>query len=114
MNKRDEIINSLQESKLLETCVDYQLKKNPKHYKNREDIIQDAWVWLLTYDEDKLQDAYDNNHMNALITGYLCRQIHSSTSEYYRKYTRYDEDYEEITPKMKETIPDLKENKLRK
>mgnify|MGYP003297915889 CR=1 FL=1 len=100
MTTREDVIKYLEESKLLETCVDYQLKKSPKHFENRDDILQDAWIWILTYDEDKLLNAFDNKHMNALITGYLCRQIHSSTSEYYRKYVRFQEKTTEITQEI--------------
>lgn len=85
---RQEIIDEIYDSKLLTTCVDYQLKKQPQHYANRDDIISDAWLWLLTYDMDKLTDAYLNNHLNAMITRYLQNQIFSKTSDYYRKYIK--------------------------
>lgn len=87
---RDEIIKSIDESGLLITCVDYQLKKQPQHYANRDDIIQDAWLWLLTYDLEKLWDAYTNKHLNAMITRYLQNQIFSKTSDYWRRYIRFD------------------------
>lgn len=87
---RDEIIKSIDESGLLITCVDYQLKKQPQHYANRDDIIQDAWLWLLTYDLEKLWDAYKNKHLNAMITRYLQNQIFSKTSDYWRRYIRFD------------------------
>lgn len=87
---RDEIIKSIDESGLLITCVDYQLKKQPQHYGNRDDIIQDAWLWLLTYDLEKLWDAYTNKHLNAMITRYLQNQIFSKTSDYWRRYIRFD------------------------
>lgn len=87
---KQEIINEIYNSKLLITCVDYQLKKQPQHYQFRDDIISDAWLWLLTYDEDKLRDAYDNKHLNALITRYLQNQLFSTTSEYYRKYIKFN------------------------
>lgn len=85
---RDDIIREILDSGLLTTCVDYQLKKQPQHYENRDDIISDAWIWLLTYDEAKLQDAYENKHLNALLTRYLQNQLFSKTSEYYRKYIK--------------------------
>lgn len=110
MNRRDKgrnsVVDYLLSSRLLETCVDYQLKRFPSHHLNREDIIQDAWVWVLSYDEDKLIDAYENNHLNALITRYLQNQIYSTTSEYYRRYVRFDETTDEITQKHKDTIAD--------
>ena len=72
------------------TCVDYQLKRQPQHYKNRDDILSDAWLWLLTYDMEKLTDAYLNNHLNAMITRYLQNQIFSKTSDYFRKYVKFN------------------------
>lgn len=85
---RQEIIDNILDSGLLVTCVDYQLKKQPQHYQNRADIIQDAWMWLLSYDIEKLTDAYLNNHLNALLTRYIQNQIFSKTSDYYRKYVK--------------------------
>ena len=88
MVERQEIVKDILESGLLTTCVDYQLKKQPQHYANRDDIIQDAWLWLLSYDIQKLNDAYINKHLNALLTRYIQNQIFSKTSEYYRKYVK--------------------------
>ena len=88
MVERQEIVKDILESGLLTTCVDYQLKKQPQHYENRDDIIQDAWLWLLSYDIQKLNDAYLNKHLNALLTRYIQNQIFSKTSEYFRKYVK--------------------------
>ena len=90
MSKREEVIEYLFKSKLGVTCIDYQLKKQPQHYCNREDIIQELYLWILTYDEEKLWDAYSNNHLNSLITRYLQNQLFSTTSEYYRKYIKFN------------------------
>lgn len=87
---RNEIIQYILDTGLLITCIDYQLKKQPQHYPNRDDIIQDAWTFLLTYDIEKLWDAYTNKHLNALLTRYLQNQLFSKTSEYYRKYIKFD------------------------
>lgn len=87
---RDDVVKNIIDTNLLTTCVDYQLKKQPQHYPYRDDIISDAWVWLLTYDEKKLIDAAEHRHLNALITRYLQNQVFSKTSEYYRRYIRYD------------------------
>ena len=94
---RDDVIKSIMDSGLLITCVDYQLKRQPQHYEHRGDIIGDAWVWLLTYDEQKLIDAYTNKHLNALITRYLQNQLFSTTSEYYRKYIKLNSISEELS-----------------
>ena len=93
---RQEIIDNILNSGILTTCVDYQLKKQPQHYQYRDDILEDAWVWLLTYDEGKLMDAAEGNHINALITRYLQNQLFSKTSEYYRKYIKLNSLSEEL------------------
>lgn len=95
MNRND-VINNLLETNLLTTCVDYQLKKQPQHYQYRDDIINDAWIWLLTYDEKKLVNAAERKHLNALITRYLQNQIFSKTSDYYRKYIRFNNIMEDL------------------
>lgn len=93
---RQEIIDNILDSRILTTCVDYQLKRQPQHYQYRDDILEDAWVWLLTYDEAKLIDAAEGNHINALITRYLQNQLFSKTSEYYRKYIKLNSLSEEL------------------
>lgn len=93
---RQNIIDNILNSGILTTCVDYQLKRQPQHYQYRDDILEDAWVWLLTYDEGKLMDAYMGNHINALITRYLQNQLFSKTSEYYRKYIKLNSLSEEL------------------
>lgn len=95
MNRQD-IIDNILNTGILTTCVDYQLKRQPQHYQYRDDILEDAWVWLLTYNEDKLKDAYMGNHINALITRYLQNQLFSKTSEYYRKYIKLNSLSEEL------------------
>lgn len=93
---RESIIKDIMDSGLLVTCVDYQLKRQPQHYCNRDDILSDAWLWLLSYDESKLFDAYSNKHLNALITRYLQNQLFSKTSEYYRKYIKFNQLSEDL------------------
>lgn len=87
---REDIVKELIDSGLLIKCVDYQLRRQPQHYANRQDIISDAWMWILTYDEEKLIDAANGKHLNALITRYLQNQLFSKTSEYFRKYVKFN------------------------
>lgn len=92
---RSEIIDYLRESGLAARCLSYQMKGAvPAYWK--EEMRQEMWLWLLTYDEDKLADAYRNNHLNALITRYLQNQLRSSTSAFYRRYKRPSLYQEEI------------------
>lgn len=101
---RDSIIQELIESGLVEKCVMYQTRgcKNPFWV---EELTQNCWEWLLTYDEHKLIDAAKGRHLNALITRYLQNQYCSKTSSFYRTYKRTEIINEEIKGQIL-NIPD--------
>lgn len=87
-HKRKAILEYVQRTKLIETCVSHQCRRYYQmDYKN--DLIQDLYVWLLTYDIHKLYNAYSNNHLNALITAVLQRNLYSRTSPFYRTYKKF-------------------------
>jgi len=77
---------------LIRTCVDMQFIKLPKtdywKWEYKEDLYQDLIVFLLCYDNAKLNDAHRNNHMNALITRIIQNQIYSTTSKFYCNYLK--------------------------
>lgn len=87
--KRKEIVDFLLESGLVERCVRYQTNRCRNAYL-KEEITQETWLWLLTYDLDKLTDAYENKHLNALITRYLCNQFHSKNSPFFKNQRKFD------------------------
>ena len=102
--KRKEIIDKIIKERLVETCVQYRLNKCKSGYL-KEELIQECYLWLSTYDIEKLTDAYDNRHLSALITAYVIRQWFSSTSDFYKRYKRWDERTDEITDRER-AIPD--------
>lgn len=77
---------------LFRKCLEMQFLKMPagdywkKQYK--EDMWQDLIVFLLTYDNDKLNNAHHFKHMNALITRILQNQLYSDHSKFYLDYCR--------------------------
>lgn len=87
--EREEIVQYLLESGLLERCVGYQTNKCRNVYL-KEELLQEAWLWVMTYDLDKLKDAYANKHLNALITRYLKNQFFSKTSPFYKSHRKFD------------------------
>ena len=94
--KRKEIVDSLIQSELPERCIRYQTNKSSnKELKN--DLLQELWLWILTYDLDKLTDAYDNGHINALITRWIRNQWHSRTSPFFKEFRKFDLNSDEIT-----------------
>lgn len=87
-NKRNTILEYCRTTKLLETCHSHQCRKFSIHEPDKSDLLQDLYVWLLTYDINKLWDAYQNKHLNALITAVLQRNLYSTTSPFYRTYRK--------------------------
>lgn len=88
MGRRDEVIDYLMKTDLLKRCCECQFKKlgNMTFF---DDFYQDMWEWVMTYNEDKLWDAYKNHHLNALITRCIQNNIFSANSPYYKKYVKY-------------------------
>lgn len=95
---RAEIIDGLIRSGLAERCLTYQTKGCKMDYWV-EELRQEMWLWLLTYDMERLYDAWRNGHLNALITRFLCNQFNSKTSPFYKVYKKYDTLTDDITSK---------------
>ena len=96
--EREEIINKIIKERLVETCVQYRMNKCKSSYL-KEEMISETYMWLCTYRMDYLQNAYTENHLSALITAYIIRQWFSHTSDFYKRYKRFDERTDEITDK---------------
>lgn len=79
---------------LLQRCVDFQFaklwKSDPGKLQFRHDMFQDMCVWMLTYDNAKLNNAYQNHHINALITRVLINNLWSKSSHFYKDYIDFD------------------------
>lgn len=100
-----EIVDELLENNLIYDCVYFQFgklykipgEKWKKQYE--QDFFQDLVLILLTYDNDKLNDAYHNKHMNALITRIIQNNIYSKSSKFYNSYLRFDLHTDELDDK---------------
>lgn len=57
--------------------------------RNRDDLVQEIYMVLLNYDEEKLQYLYDNNQLNFFLVRIIKNQYFSSTSPFHKKYRRY-------------------------
>ena len=89
-----EIVNN--NLNLILQCVDCQFSKvKDKQFKS--DFTNDLILILLEYDEDKMNDAVDSNHFNALVTAIIRNNLFSSTSRYYATYKKFDLKTTEIT-----------------
>ena len=99
-----EIVDIYLNNRLIQTCVDCQFAK-VKDKQFKDDFFQDLIIILLTYDNDKMMDAHNNNHMNALVSRIIIYNIWSQTSRYYREYYKYQNKTRELEPKD-DNIPD--------
>lgn len=99
-----EIVDIYLKNRMIKQCVECQMSKI-KDRQFEDDLFQDTVLWLLTYDNKKLNDAHKKKHMNALITKYLINNIFSKTSPYYKNYYKQQNRELEITPKELD-IPD--------
>lgn len=100
-----EIVEIYLNNGLIQRCVDCQFAKK-KDKQNKDDFFQDLVLTLLEYDNEKLNNAHENKHMNALITKMIVNNIFSVTSPYYKYYEKYSSRAEELTAEIIETIED--------
>lgn len=104
--ERQQIIDEALNSGLIRRCCECQVAKSKGDRQWLDDLTQDLYVWMAEYDEEKLKDAYNNNHINALLTRVLINWLWSNTSPYHRTYRKFERDTDEITKELEETTPD--------
>lgn len=88
-----EIFEKCYYSGLFDTCLHNQLKKAKGcdlSEDDKNDFKQDMYLVLLEYNNDKLNDAWLNNHLNALITAIIRTQLVSTNTSTYKKYKRWN------------------------
>lgn len=97
MTNKD-IVDKYVKNGLIQTCIDCQFAKlkDKTKLQYKDDMFQDIVLWLLEYDNDKLNDAENNNHINALITKILINNLYSVTSKFYKDYIKFSTRTEEI------------------
>lgn len=99
-----EILDIYLENGLIRTCVECQFA-HIKDKSLREDFFQDLCLLLLEH--PKLEDAHNNNKMNAFISAICTRQLFSRTSPFYKAYRKFlDRANTEITDELADTTPD--------
>ena len=99
MTDRKEIIDFLVNDGLVDRCVKYQTRKADPYL--REELTQELWLWLFDYDIAKLSDAYENKHLNALISRWISNQFHSKNSPFFKRYRKWQALEEDITEYIK-------------
>lgn len=98
-----EIVDKYLNNGLIRKCVDMQFLKMPLGDKwkqqFKEDFYQDLVITLLTYNNEKLNNADHYMHMNALITRIIQNQLYSNHSSFYLDYCRLQRRSDELKDK---------------
>ena len=99
---------------LLDDCIYYQfarLVREGQGWKTefQEDLRNDLVVFILTYDNRKLNHAWCHHHMNALYTRMIQNQLWSSSSLFYTNYIKFREKSDDLNEYGKASI-DIDEN----
>lgn len=88
-----EIVERYLKSGLIRTCVECQfakLKMELGKQQFKEDMFQDLYLILMEYNPEKLKNADENNHMNALITRILINNLWSNSSQFKTRYLKLE------------------------
>ena len=86
--ERQEIIDEILKANLVENCVRYQAKGANKYL--RDELTQTVWLFLLTYNLEKLRNAAEERHLSALITAFIKHQYWSNNSKFHKTYRKYE------------------------
>ena len=100
-----EIIDIYLQNGLIQRCAECQFA-NLKDKQFKDDFMNDLVIILYEYDNDKMNDAHNNNHFNALVTAICIRNLWSHTSPYYKTYKKFMDRSDDITTEIEETIAD--------
>lgn len=88
-NDADTILNWLYNRGLVQNYIK-KLEYETIDDETIQDIIQEVWLYLIEK-KDKLKELYDNQGITGLtayVSGIIARQVHSNTSQIYKKYKR--------------------------
>lgn len=81
------MLNRIANEKLVED-ISKNIGVSPKYF---DDFVQEIYLILLEYDQEKLQAIYEKGDINFFLTRIIKNQWCSTTSPFYRKYRKYYE-----------------------
>lgn len=63
---------------------------------NLRDLEQDIFLLLLTYDDNKITEMYNNGELLYFVANIVYTQIRSTTSPYYIQYKKFSQNVNDI------------------
>lgn len=79
------MLNKIANEKLVEEICK-NLGVSPKYM---DDLVQEIYLILLEYNQEKLQSIYDKGQFNFFLTRIIKNQYFSKTSPFFKKYRKY-------------------------
>lgn len=65
--------------------------------KDMDDFQQEIYLILLTYNQDKIIEMYNNKQLKFFMVRIIQNQYHSKNSPFYMKYKRYAQSANDLT-----------------
>ena len=79
------MLNTIANERLVEEICK-NLGVSPKYM---DDLVQEIYLILLEYNQEKLQYIYDKGQLNFFLTRIIKNQYFSNTSPFFKKYRKY-------------------------
>lgn len=79
------MLNKIANERLVEEICK-NLGVSPKYM---DDLVQEIYLILLEYNQEKLQSIYDKGQLNFFLTRIIKNQYFSNTSPFFKKYRKY-------------------------
>lgn len=79
-------IEYLARNRVVEEMID-KMNISGKHI---DDLVQEIYLILLEYDTDKINELIQNKQINFFISRIIMNQVFSCTSDFYKKYVKWD------------------------
>lgn len=79
------MLNKIANERLVEEICK-NLGVSPKYM---DDLVQEIYLILLEYNQEKLQSIYDKGQFNFFLTRIIKNQYFSKTSPFFKKYRKY-------------------------
>ena len=87
MDRKNNIIEALAKEKTVETlCTNMGVEQA-----YLDDLVQEIYLILLEYNEDKLIKMYERKQLKFFIVRIIMNQYFSKNSPFYKKYKLYDQ-----------------------
>lgn len=86
VERKQEIITELSRERVVEELVSNITKKNSFEI---NDLIQDIYLFLLDYDDDKIVELYEKKQLKYFIVRMIYNNYFSVNSRYYYKYKKF-------------------------